>query len=189
MKRACLAAVVLAAALAACRQDMHDQPKYEPLETSAFFADHRSARPLVAGTVARGRLFEDQHLYAGQVGGKPAETFPFAVTREVLERGRERYGIYCTPCHDALGTGEGTVVQRGMKRPPSLHIDRLRQAPPGYYFDVMTNGFGAMFDYADRITAEDRWAIAAYVRVLQMSQNATLADVPQAERAALEAQR
>lgn len=179
-----IAALVL---LAACRQDMHDQPKYEPLEASPFFADGRASRPLVPGTVARGRLDSDAHLYTGKVGGKPAEIFPFAITREHLERGRVKYGIFCAPCHDALGNGEGMIVQRGMKRPPSLHIERLRLAPPGYHFDVITNGFGAMYDYADRIDAVGRWEIAAYVRVLQLSQSATLADVPADEREALEA--
>jgi hypothetical protein len=179
--------LALIALLAACRQDMHDQPKYEPLEQSTFFADGRSERPLVPGTVARGRLFEDAHLYTGKVGGKPAETFPFAITRERLERGRTQYGIFCAPCHDAVGQGDGMIVQRGMKRPASFHIERLRQAPPGYYFDVITNGFGAMFDYSDRVSAEDRWVIVAYIRALQLSQNAKLDDVPASERAVLEA--
>lgn len=173
---------VLAALLAGCRQDMHDQPKVEPYEASTFFADGRAVRPSVPGTVARGRLEEDEHLHRGTAGGKPAETFPFEVTREVLARGRRSYDVYCSPCHDRTGEGNGTIVQRGMRRPPSFHVERLRAAPPGYYFDVITNGFGAMYDYSDRIVAEDRWAIAAWVRVLQRSRNATLADVPPAER-------
>ncbi len=171
----------------ACRQDMHDQPKGEPMEASAFFADGRVVRPLVEGVVARGQLELDPHLSTGKVGGKHVETFPFAIDAAALERGRERYGIFCAPCHDAAGLGEGMIVQRGMKRPPSLHIERLRSAPVGYYFDVISNGFGAMYDYADRIRAEDRWKIIAYVRALQLSQNATLDDVAPDERARLEA--
>lgn len=177
----------LACVVGACRQDMHDQPKGEPLEASAFFADGRYARPLVEGVVARGQLQLDPHLYTGKVGGVHAETFPFAIDAPALERGRQRYGVFCAPCHDSLGTGEGMIVQRGMKRPPSMHIERLRTAPPGYYFDVITNGFGAMYDYSDRIPVEDRWKITAYVRALQLSQNAALADAPPEERARLEA--
>lgn len=172
---------------AGCRQDMHDQPKYEALEASAFFPDERASRQLVPGTVARGQLRDDPHLYEGKIAGKPAEMFPFPVTLQVLQRGQERYNIYCTPCHDRLGNGEGMVVRRGFRRPPSYHIDRLRQAPPGYFYDVITNGFGAMQDYAAQIPVADRWAIVAYVRALQLSQNAVLADVPEAERQSLQA--
>ncbi len=171
----------------ACRQDMHDAPRYDALEESAFFADGRSARPLVAGTVARGRLYEDEHLYRGTVDGALATTFPFEVGRADLERGRERYGIFCAPCHDATGVGDGRIVQRGFQRPASLHEERLRKAPVGHFFDVMTRGFGGMFDCADRVSAEDRWRIAAWIRVLQRSQQATLADVPAEERTELEA--
>jgi hypothetical protein len=167
---------------------MHDNPRHEPLEASSFFADRRSAREPVPGTVARGELREDEHLYTGKVGGKLAATFPFAVTRERLERGRERFDIYCTPCHDRLGTGLGMVVRRGFRRPPSLHDERLRQAPPGHFFDVMTNGFGAMASYAVEVPVEDRWAIAAYVRVLQLSQRAPLSAVPASERPRLESE-
>jgi hypothetical protein len=180
-----LSLVAIVAGLAACRQDMHDQPRYEPFEKSTFFADGRSERPLVPGTVARGHLDDDAHLDLGKVDGKPATTFPFAITKTVLERGHQRYDIYCSPCHDQIGNGRGMIVQRGLKAPPSLHIDRLRTAPPGYFFDVITNGFGAMFDYRDRIDVQDRWAIIAYVRALQLSQNAKLDDVPAAERAQL----
>ena len=187
---AALSGGILAAfAAAGCRQDMHDQPRYEPFEASEFFADGRSARPLVAGTVARGFLEEDEHLHRGRVGGELAELFPFAVDRAVLERGRERYGIFCTPCHDAAGNGNGVVVQRGFKHPPSFHIQRLREAPPGWFFEVITKGYGAMYDYADRVPPADRWAITAYVRALQRSAHASLADVPQARRAELEATR
>lgn len=177
-----LAACLVAPLLAGCRQDMHDQPRLKPYAKSAFFADHRSMRPLVPNTVARGRLFEDAHLNLGKIDGKDAETFPMPITKEILARGRERFGIYCINCHGMLGDGNGMIVSRGLKRPPSYHIDRLRQAPPGYIFGVITNGFGVMYDLSDRIKAEDRWAITAYVRALQQSQNATLDDVPPAER-------
>lgn len=177
--------VALAATGVACRQDMHDQPRYEPYEKSSFFRDGRSMRPQVEGTVARGELFADDHLYRGKVDGDLAETYPFEITREILERGRERFGIYCAPCHDETGSGNGIVVQRGMKRPESFHSDRLVDSPPGYFFDVITNGFGVMYDYADRVPAADRWAIAAFVQTLQRARRATLDDVPQNVRASL----
>lgn len=186
--RALLAASTLLL-LAGCRQDMQDQPKLQPFEASSFFADGRAMRPHVEGTVARGHLFEDEHLYTGRVAGELATAFPFEVTREVLERGRERYGIFCSVCHGLGGDGDGMVVQRGFKQPASFHEQRLRDQPPGYFFDVMTNGYGAMYDYSDRVPVRDRWAIAAYVRVLQASRTATLADVPAEERARLEALR
>lgn len=173
--------------LASCRSDMHVQPRYNPLDGSQFFDDGRSARPEVPGTVARGHLRIDKHLYEGKVDGKEAETFPFPITRAVLERGRNRFNIYCTPCHGLTGEGRGMIVQRGFPSPPSYHIDRLRQAPPGHFYGVITNGFGAMYSHAARIAPEDRWAIAAYIRALQLSQHATIADVPAPERAKLEA--
>ncbi len=167
----------------ACRQDMHDQPKVEPFEASDFFADGRSARPQVEGTIARGELSLDEHLAAGRVDGELATTFPFEVTAEVMERGRGRYAIFCAPCHGSVGHGDGMIVQRGLRAPTSFHSERLRESPPGYFFDVITNGFGAMFDYADRITPRDRWAIVSFVRALQLSQNAELADAaPEARR-------
>lgn len=163
---------------AGCRQDMHDQPKFKPLRANPFFADGRSARPLVAGVVARGTLQDDAHLFTGRVNDEFVTTFPFPITQDVILRGQERFNIYCTPCHGHLGDGEGMIVQRGLKHPPSYHIDRLREAPVGYFFNVITNGFGAMFDYADRIPVKDRWAIIAYIRALQLSQNAKIDDVP-----------
>jgi len=165
-----------------CRQDMHDQPKFKPLAKNTFFADNRSARPQVTGTVARGQLREDAHLYTGKMGGAFVEVFPFPVTEDVLRSGRERYQIFCTPCHGQLGKGDGIIVQRGYRKPSSLHIDRLRNEKPGYFFDVITNGFGAMPDYAAQVPVKDRWAIAAYIRALQLSQNATLEDVPAEHR-------
>lgn len=188
MKRSSLLAVASCAVLlgAACRQDMHDQPRAKPQSKSAFFVDGRTGRLPVDGTVARGELREDDHLYRGKVNGAFATTFPFKIDAAVLERGRERYDIYCTPCHGATGLGNGMVVQRGFKVPAaSHHIERLRLAPVGYWFDVITNGFGVMFGYATQIPVHDRWAIIAYVRALQLSRNATAEDVPAAQREAL----
>lgn len=165
-----------------CRLDMHVQPKYNPYEPSSFFDDGRSERPVVSGTVARGQLHLDELLYTGKENGVVADRFPFLVTKADLERGRERFNIFCSPCHDYTGSGRGMIVQRGFQQPPSYHIDRLRQAPVGHFFDVMTNGFGSMYSYAARIEPVDRWRIAAYIRALQLSQHATLGDVPQAER-------
>lgn len=185
-----LLAVGLAATfvlLAGCRQDMHNQPKYRPYRPSEFFADGRSERPLVADTVARGHLRDDTLLYTGKVGEAFSAEFPMPVTKSVLLRGQQRYNIYCTPCHDRVGTGNGMIVQRGYKQPPSFHIDRLRQQPPGYFYFVMTNGFGVMPDYSNQVPVADRWAIAAYIRALQLSQNATLADVPAVDQAKLDA--
>ena len=165
---------------------MHDAPRYDPLEKSAFFTDGQSARPLVANTVARGLLREDRHFYEGVVDGKPAETFPMPVTAEVMARGQERFNVFCSPCHGRTGEGDGMIVQRGFRKPPSFHEDRLRNAPVGYFFDVMTHGFGAMQDYSAQVPVADRWAIAAYVRALQFSQRATVDDVPADRRADLD---
>ncbi len=178
--------LILAAGSVACRQDMHDQPKFIPLRPSNFFADGRSERPLAEGTVARGHL-NDSPVYTGAgPDGKPLQAFPFPVTKDVLVRGRERFNIYCSPCHDQLANGDGMIVRRGFRHPPSLHIERLRSEPDGYFFDVITNGFGAMPDYSAQIPAADRWAIIAYIRALQFSQNASINDVPPADRAQLE---
>ncbi len=173
--------------LVGCRQDMHDQAKYKPFKASKFFEDGRGSRPLLADTVARGQLNDDELLYTGKVNGALASEFPFAMTKEILHRGQERYNIFCSPCHDRVGNGEGMIVQRGYRRPPSLHLDRLRDQQPGYFFDVMTNGFGVMPNYAQQIPVADRWAIAGYVRALQLSQRAMLADVPAADRGQLDA--
>jgi hypothetical protein len=169
-------------ALAGCRIDMHVQPKYLPYEPTTFFADGRSERQPVPGTIARGQLRLDDLLFTGLENGAEASRFPFPITREDLERGRERYNIYCTPCHDYTGSGNGMIVQRGFPHPPSFHTDRLRAAPVGHFFGVMTNGFGRMYSYSDRVDVGDRWRIAAYIRVLQMSRNASVDDVPQADR-------
>jgi len=164
--------------LAGCRQDMHDQPRFKPLAESDFFADLRSSRTPVDGTVARGQLHEDAYFYTGKIGANPGNYMPSEVTvnQEMLARGRERFNIYCAPCHSRLGDGNGMVVQRGYRHPPTYHQDRLRQAPLGYFFDVITNGFGAMPDYSAQIPPRDRWCIVAYIRALQLSQNATSAD-------------
>jgi cytochrome c len=168
---------------------MYEQPKYTPFKESDFFEDKRAVRPLIPGTVARGHENADDLLNKGTVDGKLSTVFPFPITREVLERGAGRFEIYCTPCHDRLGTGNGIVVQRGMYPPPSFHIDRLRAAPPGHFFNVMTNGIGNMNPYANQLNVQDRWAVVAYIRALQLSQNARLSDVPDEDRKKLEAQR
>jgi len=182
---------VLGLSLTGCRQDMHDQPKYKYLRPSEFFADGRSARPLVENTVARGQLQEDSVFYTGMVQGpkgpEPATEFPIEVNRQLIDRGQERFNIYCSPCHGQLGNGLGMIVQRGFKQPPSYHIDRLRQVGVGHFYDVMTNGYGAMWKYSAQIEPRDRWAIAAYIRVLQASENTNINDLPAEDRSKLPA--
>ncbi|HEY9461644.1 MAG TPA: cytochrome c [Vicinamibacterales bacterium] len=182
-------AVAVAAAclaLAGCRQDMHDAPSYDPLQATDFFANGAASRPLVPNTVARGQLRADEFLFTGKINGQVANEFPMPVTRQVLDRGQERFNVYCSPCHGRTGEGNGMVVQRGFRQPPSYHEERLRNAPVGYFFDVMTNGFGAMQDYSAQVTVPDRWAIAAYIRVLQLSRSATVNDVPADRRGDLD---
>ncbi|MBI4264378.1 MAG: cytochrome c [Acidobacteria bacterium] len=185
-RRSVCAGVVLSLSLSACRQDMHDAPRYEPLEASAFFADGRSARPAVTNTVARGTLRADELLYRGKIGGQLADVFPMPVTAAMIARGQERFNVFCSPCHGRTGQGNGVVVQRGFRAPPSFHEERLRNAPVGYFFDVETNGFGAMQDYAAQVPVADRWAIIAYIRALQLSQQATADDVPADRRTDLD---
>ncbi len=168
---------------------MHVQPRYNPEGPSTFFSDGRSVRDPVPGTVARGQLRIDDHLYAGNVDGKDAEQFPFPIKAADMARGQQRYNIYCSPCHDYLGTGNGMIVQRGFPQPPSFHIDRLRQAPAGHFFSVMTNGYGAMYSYASRVSPEDRWRIAAYIKALQFSQGAPVADLPTETKSKLQEQK
>jgi mono/diheme cytochrome c family protein len=168
--------------LAGCRQDMHDQPRFKPLAQSDFYGDLRSARNPMEATVTRGQLHEDTYLYTGKIGNNPGDYMPFPVTDAVLARGRERFNIYCAPCHSRVGDGNGMIVQRGFRRPSTFHIDRLRHVPLGYLFDVMTNGFGAMPDYASQIPPQDRWRIVAYIRALQLSQAAAVSDVAQGEK-------
>ena len=204
-KHGYLALVILACLLSGCQQKMAAQPSYKPLDPSDFFPDGRSARPLVAGTIPRGHLRTNIHLFTGKqvrqnrvgpeavgivgtansgAGGLLAVAvvqeqeyandvtiFPFSVTRDVIEEGRNRYMIYCVVCHDALGTGRGKIVERGYTPPPSYHIERLRRAPVGHFFDVITNGYGSMPDYREQVSPTERWAIVAYIRALQLSQH------------------
>jgi mono/diheme cytochrome c family protein len=229
----------LAMLAAACRQDMHDQPKYKPLRESILFRDGRSSRPLVEGTVARGFLREDSEYYTGKVGQNPqgaaaaaqpmgatgttadtqrvassqtgqeaqagtapaatapaaigefagfTTTFPIPIDRAAIDRGQERFNIFCAVCHGQLGDGNGMIPKRGYRQPPTYHQDRLRRAPVGYIFDVATNGFGAMPDYASQISVDDRWKIVAYIRVLQLSQQGTSADVPAGQKIGIPAE-
>lgn len=185
--RTALVVGALALSLAACKQKMGTQPAYDPYVPSDFFPDGMSARPLVAGTVARGTLREDAHLYTGKVNNQLVNSFPFPVTEQVLDRGEERFNIYCSMCHGMNGTGDGMIVRRGYRQPPSFHTVDLRARKAGHLFDVITNGFGAMPAYGTMIPVEDRWAIVAYVRVLQLSRTATVADVPPGEAQKLQA--
>jgi mono/diheme cytochrome c family protein len=182
-------ATALLLTVAACRQDMHDQPKYRGLRGSDFFTDGQSARPLVSNTVARGHLNEDVLLNTGKEGQNDTTVFPMPVTADVMARGQERFNIYCSPCHGRTGNGDGMVVRRGYRRPPAYSDERVRTAPIGHVYDVITNGFGAMPDYQAQIPVADRWAIVAYVKALQLSAYAPLEDVPVADRGKLDEQR
>jgi mono/diheme cytochrome c family protein len=173
---ACL--LIVAAFAGGCHRDMRDQARYDPLERSDFFADGVAAREPVPGTVARGSLREDPHFYRGMVGDTLATTLPVRVTGELLTRGQERFNVNCSPCHGRVGNGLGMIVRRGYKQPSSFHIDRLRNAAPGYFFDVISHGFGTMPSYAVQVSPADRWAIVAYIRALQMSQYAGLDELP-----------
>ena len=178
-KTSCLlSAVFCLLTVSACRQDMHNQPKYRPLRPSQLFSDKSSARPLIEGTVARGALQEDEAFFTGKLSGATIKELPFQITEKDLDRGQERYNIFCTPCHDLTGSGKGMVVQRGYRQPPSFHDPRLRAADPGYVFDVISNGFGAMPDYRAQIDPRDRWRIVAYLRALQLTNAGTAADIP-----------
>jgi hypothetical protein len=172
-----LAATIALMATIGCRQDMHDQPKFFPQRGTTLYADGRSVRPQVANTVAREQLHQDSYFYTGMVDGKEGDGLPFAITQKVLERGQERFNIYCTPCHSRVGNGEGMIVQRGYAKAGNFHTARLEAAPLGHFFHVITNGYGAMPEYSAQVAPVDRWAIAAYIRALQLSQNATQADV------------
>ncbi len=186
MPRALAVAAVLAAALGAgCRQDMHDQPRVEAQEASAFYPDGRGMRPLPAGVVAQTEPPAATPYLTGKDGGQFVRQAPVPVSAAILARGRERYDVFCAPCHDRVGTGQGMIVQRGYRQPSSFHVERLRQEADGYFFDAITNGFGVMPTYAQPVPVPDRWAITLYIRALQLSQGATLADVPEAERARL----
>ena len=171
---------------ATCRQDMQDQPKYKPLAESKFFADGRSARPIPAGTIARDELDDNDAFHTGASNGAFLPTIPVPVNAVLLHRGQDRYDIFCSPCHGRLGDGNGMVAQRGVRAPANFHTDRLRSVPPGYLYQVITNGYGAMGDYGDQVPVSDRWAIVAYVRALQLSRNATVHEVPASDRAQLD---
>ena len=175
-----------AAALAGCRQDMHNQPRYKPLAGTDFFGDGRSARPEVEGTVARDHLRIDTARFTGNVDGQEVDYFPFPITRADLLRGQARFNIYCSPCHSRIGDGNGMIVLRGFHQAASYHTEKLIKAPVGHFFDVITNGFGKMPSYAARVEPDDRWRIAAYIRTLQLSQNATLEDVPADQRSQID---
>jgi hypothetical protein len=167
----CGGVIALAAMTTACRDDMHDQPRYKPFAATTFFGDGRSARPAIADTVARGQLRVDLPRFTGKENGKDIDFIPIQITRADVERGHERFNIFCSPCHGRLGDGHGMIVTRGLRQPPSYHDERLRNAPIGHFFDVMTNGYGAMYSYASRVPVDDRWRIASYIRALQLSQN------------------
>ncbi len=183
--RACLGAALLIAA--GCTRNMEEQPNPRGLDPSGVFADGRSVRPLPAGVVPQAQPAPSSPFQTGEREGRLLERVPLPLTSALLERGRGRFAIYCAPCHGDDGYGRGIVVRRGFPQPPSYHDDRLRQAPAGYLFQVMTRGYGAMYGYADRLDARDRWAVVAYIRALQRSQHGTLADLPPAERARLQA--
>jgi len=176
-----VAAMVCAVALAGCRQDMHNQPKFFPQRGTTFYADGRSARPQVDNTVARGQLREDSYFYTGMQNGQEGSMMPFPVTIDVLARGQERYNVYCTPCHSRVGNGAGMIVERGYAKAGNFHTARLESAPLGHFFNVMTNGYGAMPDYSAQLTPADRWAVVAYIKALQLSQNAQPGDVASGE--------
>ncbi len=181
-QRCALAAMLLC--LPGCRYDMQDSPKAKTFRMSDFYNDHSTARPLITGTVPQSEPERDELMYRNS-GGQLANAFPFPVTLDVLKRGQERYNIFCAPCHGRTGDGDGMIARRGFRHPPSYHIDRLRKAPVGHFYDVITHGFGSMYDYADKVKPRDRWAIIAYIRALQLSENASLSDVPADRRASI----
>ena len=179
-----LLSVCSAAFISGCHTDMWVQPKTEPLRRSEFFADGMASRPLMPGTIARGHARLDEGYFTGAVNGRWLDDIPMPVTQELVERGQERFDIYCSPCHGRVGDGNGMISKRGfdLRRPVgNYHTDRLRKMPAGHFYDVITNGYGTMYSYASRVEPQDRWAIVAYIRALQLSQMATPA---QAERAA-----
>lgn len=181
-----LAVAALALVASGCRQNMHNQNKAKPFRASSVFANGASVRPLPAHTVARGDLRADRAYYTGiGADGQPVQRLPIPVDRALLERGRQRYDIFCAPCHDRLGNGRGMIVRRGYKQPPSFHEERLVSSTVGYFFNVSTDGFGVMPSYASQVPVEDRWAIAAYIRALQLAQNARLEDLPESRRQAV----
>ncbi len=188
-KSSMVAIVVLLSFCSACRQDMQDQPKYKPLGQNRFFSDGRDSRPIPANTIARDELNATDPYHTGMSGGVFLDNIPSAVDIKLLNRGHDRYEIFCSPCHGRLGDGNGMVAQRGVRAPADFHTDRLRSVPPGYIFQVITNGYGGMGDYGDQVPVDDRWAIVAYIRALQLSRDAPVNDLPADARAQLGAQR
>ncbi len=182
MKTLLPAAVILLVMVCGCRKGMVENGRVKPLESSEFFTNGMTARQPVDGTVPRGGLEADTAFYQGEINGHLVTGFPMPVTLDLLERGRERFDIYCSACHSRTGSGDGMIVQRGFPAPPTYHQERLRVVPPGYLFGVITKGYGVMYSYADRVPPSDRWAIAAYIRALQFSQDARWNDVPEPER-------
>jgi mono/diheme cytochrome c family protein len=179
---AALCALAAASLLAGCRQDMQDQPKFIPQRGTDFYADGRSARPQVANTVARGQLHDDAYFTTGLIDGKEGNAMPFPVTMQLLARGQERFNIFCTPCHSRVGNGAGMIVERGYRPAGNYHTARLMNAPLGHFFAVMTHGYGAMPEYASQVSPQDRWAIVAYIKALQLSQSAKPSDAPAGAR-------
>jgi cytochrome c len=165
-----------------CHEDMYQQKRYNPLSPNPFFADGRSSRPRIEGTVVHGDHSEDGVMSTGKIDGKPVDVFPFPVTAKVLQRGEERFNIYCSPCHGRTGDGRGMIVQRGFPQPPSYFADSVRAKPVGHYVDVINNGFGRMYSYRDRVEPRDRWAIAAYIRALQASRSVNITELTNSER-------
>ncbi len=181
---AALAGLGITILVGGCHLDMYDQPKYKPLSSSTFYADGQSSRPLIEGTVARGHVRTDELLYTGKVGGVFADRFPFPITMAELRRGQDRFNTFCSPCHGRLANGRGMVVQRGFPQPPSFLADSIAANPAGFYFDVITNGFGRMYSYAPSVPVKDRWRIVAYIRALQLSQKIPITDLPETDRRA-----
>jgi len=175
-----------ALALAACRPDMENQPKAKPLSESDFFSNHANARPIPPHTVERGGARANAAFYTGLTNGTYITQLPVKLTPGLLARGRERFDAMCSECHDRTGSGNGMVVLRGFPQPPSYYVPRLRNAPIGHFFDVITNGYGVMYSYATRVEPEDRWAIAAYIRALQLSHNVNASELTPAEQQKLE---
>ena len=176
--------------LTSCRQEMADTGRFQPMDYNEFFKDGRMARAQPLGTVAQNQLRENEQLYTGMQHSKLSPTFPFEITEKTLERGRDRFNIFCAPCHDGAGTGHGVAVQRGFEHgPETFHQQRLRDAAPGYFYQAISNGFGLMNGYAAQITPEDRWAVVAYIRALQLSENAVARDLPELDKQKLESQK
>jgi mono/diheme cytochrome c family protein len=185
MKKTGLICVMVTLVTVGCREEMRNDSRLTPLQEDSFFSDRSSSRPLLPDTVPHGEADNNDFFYRGEVNGKLVRGFPSAISKEQLDRGRDRFNIYCSVCHGPTGEGDGMIVQRGFPQPPSFHDQRLRDAPEGHFFYVISHGYGAMYPYADRLTPEDRWAVIAYIRALQLSRNSTTKDVPPDQKARL----